>query len=461
MIGICGVAMGTLAAMLGEKGFAVSGSDQNIYPPMSDMLSRRGILLNNGFSADNVGKPDLVVIGNAVSRGNMEAEYVLNSGIPYLSMAQALQRFFLHDKEVIAVCGTHGKTTTAALLAHILEKAGLSPSFFVGGIVRNYDSGHKIGTGRLFVIEGDEYDSAFFEKIPKFIVYRPRHLVLTSLEFDHADIYRDLAEIELWFRRLLNIIPSNGHIVYSSDYANLIDIVSAAYSKCYSFGAGDSDFRCIPRGYAGDSSELDVEHPRGSFRVRTGLLGGFNYTNLLAAAAMAKLVGADDGRIQEGIESFEGVRRRQELIYQKGNVSIYEDFAHHPTAVKNMLEAIKTRHAGARLWAVYEPRSATSRRNVFQEILPASFSSADEIIIKTPYQGSFIKDGLKLDINRLVDDIRSFNQNVHAFQLADDIIRQVTRSIDLKRKNVIVLMSNGGFDGIYAKIGEAMNQLIA
>src|SRR4030042_2014920 len=216
LIGICGIAMGTLATMFQEKGYAVSGSDQNIYPPMSDMLNQIGIALYNGFSADNIDDPDLVIVGNAISRGNPEVEYVLNNRIPYMSMAQALYNFFLRGNEVIAVCGTHGKSTTSALLAHILETAGLSPSFFVGGVVRNYRSNYKIGNGRFFVIEGDEYDSAFFEKVPKFIFYRPDHLVLTSLEFDHADIYRDLGEIDLWFRRLVNMIPSEGSIVYSS-----------------------------------------------------------------------------------------------------------------------------------------------------------------------------------------------------------------------------------------------------
>jgi UDP-N-acetylmuramate: L-alanyl-gamma-D-glutamyl-meso-diaminopimelate ligase len=257
MIGICGIAMGTLASMLREKGFAVSGSDRNIYPPMSDILRRQGILLHDGFASDQVGNPDMVVIGNAVARGNPEAEYVLDRGIPYCSMAQALHAHFLHDKEVVAVCGTHGKTTTAALLSHILVTAGLSPSFFVGGVVRNYDSSHGLGKGGLFIIEGDEYDSAFFEKIPKFMVYRPRHLVLTSLEFDHADIYRDLSEIELWFKRLINIIPSNGNIVYSSDYANLRGIVSNSFSQCYSFGASGSDFRYVSKGAVGELTELD------------------------------------------------------------------------------------------------------------------------------------------------------------------------------------------------------------
>ena len=247
MIGICGVAMGTLASMLHERGHAVSGSDQNIYPPMSDILQKSGMKLHGGFSASHVGSPDLVIVGNAISRGNPEVEHVLNRRIPYRSMAGALREFFLEGKEVVAVAGTHGKSTTTALLAHLLESAGLSPSFFVGGVARNYDANYRLGTGRHFIIEGDEYDSAFFEKVPKFIFYRPSHLVLTSLEFDHADIYRDLAEIELWFRRLVNIVPSEGSIVYSADYPNLKEIAAASRSRGTPAPGGAARPGTIPR----------------------------------------------------------------------------------------------------------------------------------------------------------------------------------------------------------------------
>jgi UDP-N-acetylmuramate: L-alanyl-gamma-D-glutamyl-meso-diaminopimelate ligase len=459
MIGICGVAMGSLAAMFSEKGHHVSGSDQNVYPPMSDALRRSGITLYEGFNADNIGSPDLVIVGNAVSRGNPEVEYVLNKRIPYLSMAEALRNYFLSGKEVIAVCGTHGKSTTSALLAHILESAGQSPSFFVGGVVRNYESNYKIGSGRYFVIEGDEYDSSFFEKIPKFILYRPDHLLLTSLEFDHADIFNGLDEIELWFKRLVNIIPSNGNVVYSSDYANLAEIASASRSKRYSFGVRDSDFLHLFKGFAGDFAELAFKAPRCAFGLKSRLFGRFNYANIAAAASMAVLLGTGIERIQRGVETFTGVRRRQELIYENGTVKIYEDFAHHPTAVKCTLEAVRERHPGARLWAVYEPRSATSRRNVFQSVLPSSFASADEIIIKSPYEGSAISADRKLDVRRLLDDIRVFNGNVRVLDRADDIVQYISKSIDIKNMSVIVLMSNGGFDGIYEKLAHALDSV--
>ncbi|OHD65813.1 MAG: hypothetical protein A2176_02010 [Spirochaetes bacterium RBG_13_51_14] len=460
MIGICGVAMGTLALMLHERGFGVSGSDRNIYPPMSDILRRSGIPLHSGFRSDHVEKPDLVVIGNAVSRGNPEVERVLDTRIPYLSMAQALREFFLSGREIVAVAGTHGKSTTTALLAHILETAGLAPSFFVGGVAKNYNSTYRLGQGAYFIIEGDEYDSAFFEKVPKFIFYRPIHLVLTSLEFDHADIYRDLGEIELWFRRLVNIIPSRGTVVYSSDYDNLRDIASRSYARRYSYGRGDADFRYALNGFREEYSEIAVDSPTGSISLRSVLFGHYNYANITAAVSMAKVLGVDDDLIRKGVESFQGVRRRQELIYHRAGVAVYEDFAHHPTAVRSVLDTMRERYPGARVWAVYEPRSATSRRNVFQDILPAAFSPADVVLIKTPYEGSAVRDDQKLDVVRVRDGIRAFNPDAHVFHTVDDILEHVSNAIRLDTQNVIVIMSNGGFDGIYDRIQVLIDFLI-
>ena len=458
MIGICGIAMGTLAAMLREQGHSVSGSDRNVYPPMSDILRNSGIGLHDGFSADHIGNPDLVIIGNAISRGNPEVERVLDGRIPYLSMAGALHKYFLRGREVIAVAGTHGKSTTTALLAHILESAGESPSFFVGGVLGNYGVNYRIGKGRHFIIEGDEYDSAFFEKVPKFIFYRPGSLVLTSLEFDHADIYRDLDEIELWFRRLVNIIPSGGSVCYSNEYGNLREIAATAFSKKISYGPG-GDYRVRFRGYSDDFSLLDIETPRGGYGVRTRLFGEYNYANIIAAISMADSLGVGGEAVRAGVESFTGVRRRQELIYRKGGVRIYEDFAHHPTAVRFALAAVRERHPGARVWAVYEPRSATSRRDVFQDVLPGSFRGADIVLIKTPYTGAAIAEGHRLDPNRLIDDIRAFNENAYLLPGVDDILDRIASAFDPGGDNVFVIMSNGGFDGIYDKIKIMMDKL--
>ncbi len=467
MIGICGVAMGSLAGMLKERGYSVSGSDQHVYPPMSDMLAAWGINVLGGFDAAHVGSPDLVIVGNAVSRGNPEAEHVLNRDIPYMSMAQAIREFFLEGKEVIAVAGTHGKTTTTALLAHILETAGLDPSFFVGGVPRNYNSNFKLGTGPHFIIEGDEYDSAFFEKVPKFIIYRPRHLVLTSLEFDHADIYTDLDEIKLWFRRLVNIVPSEGHIVYSDKYQSLTEILSRSFSRCLSFGGPGADFAVSCNGRGDGVSELVFSGPGGvEMPLVSKMAGDFNYANIAAAASMALLLGVRPGPIREAVAGFDGVKRRQELIYQDGKVSIYEDFAHHPTAIASVLAAMRERYPKARLWAVYEPRSATSRRRVFQDELPGAFSDADAILIKTPYRLEGIPEDDRIDIPRVAEELRSRGKNAEVMDNVDDIVEAVFGDMDASaapaargqapaargQVNVIVIMSNGGFDGIYAKM---------
>ncbi|MBN2078544.1 MAG: UDP-N-acetylmuramate:L-alanyl-gamma-D-glutamyl-meso-diaminopimelate ligase [Spirochaetes bacterium] len=452
MIGICGVAMGALARMFRERGAAVSGSDRNVYPPMSDLLREGGVALHEGFDAGRIGSPDLVVIGNAVSRGNPEVEHVLNEGLPYLSMAGTLREHFLGGKEVVAVAGTHGKTTTTALLAHILETAGMEPSFFIGGVARNYGSNFRLGPGRHFVIEADEYDSAFFEKFPKFILYRPSHLVLTSLEFDHADIYRDLGEIETWFRRLVNTIPSAGSIVYSARYDNLGALAAASLSQCRSYGNGGADYCATVEGHEGEFTRLVVDSPEGSLVLRCPLIGAFNHDNCLAALAMARRLGVDDGAIMRGVESFLGVKRRQELIYHGGNLRIYEDFAHHPTAIRGLLESMRERHPGARIWALYEPRSATSRRRVFQESLPGSFRAADEILIRRPFEGTPPPAGEELDVDRLMEDLHAVNPGARLFESGMEMAEYLARALPPEGEQVVLVMSNGGFDGIYERL---------
>lgn len=462
MIGICGVAMGSLAGMLKERGYHVSGSDEHVYPPMSDMLRQWDITAYSGFKESQVGSPDLVIIGNAISRGNVEAEHVLNKRIPYCSMSQALYDFFLKEKEIVAIAGTHGKTTTTALLAHIMESAGLSPSFFVGGVANNYNSNFKLGSGRFFVIEGDEYDSAFFEKVPKVVIYRPHHLVLTSLEFDHADIYGSLDEILLWFKRLVNIVPSNGNIVYSAAYPVLKKALTGALSRCFSFGDDGSDFSCRLDSYEEGNSMLKLAGKNGAeTALCTKLFGDFNFANIAAAAGMALLLGLDAASIKRGVDSFEGVKRRQELIYSKGNIKIFEDFAHHPTAISSVLETMKKRFPGSKVFAVYEPRSATSRRNVFQNELPGAFARADEVFIKSPYMPEKVPEADRIDINRVVTELNNNGTNAGVMNNVLEIIDGVFRGIDVSRENIIVIMSNGGFDGIYDKIKRRAEELHA
>lgn len=450
LTGVCGVAMGSLAGMLKERGYRVSGSDDSVYPPMSDMLAEWEIEVRQGYRPENTAGADLVVIGNAVSRGNAEVEHVLERRMPYCSMAEALRDFFLRGKEVIAVAGTHGKTTTTALLAHILVEAGLEPSFFVGGVPCNYGSNFRLGEGGHFVIEGDEYDSAFFEKIPKFAVYRPHRLVLTSLEFDHADIYRDLNEIALWFRRLVNVVPSNGNVIYSSGYPALEEAVRHSLAPRNSFGGPGADFYCEEMGVDGEWSNLLLNVPGGEgVRLRTRIFGGFNRANIAAAAAMALRLGVSPEALGRGVESFMGVRRRQELIYSRKGFRVYEDFAHHPTAIAGMIAAVRERFPSSRLWAVYEPRSATSRRRVFQEELPGAFAGADRVLIKTPYKIDAIPEKDRIDMDLVVGGINLRGGSARLFGDTRMIVQALFDGLDRSEDNVVIIMSNGGFDGIY------------
>ncbi len=462
LIGICGIAMGSFAGMLKEKGYTVTGSDQDIYPPMSDILAGSNITTYRGYRAQNVGDADLVIVGNAISRGNPEVEHVLNRGIPYMSMAQGLYNFFLKDKEVIAVAGTHGKSTTTALIAHILKSAGMSPSFFVGGVINNYNTNFGLGDGRFFVIEADEYDSAFFEKVPKFIFYRPRHLLLTSLEMDHADIYSNIDEIELWFRRLVNCVPSEGSIVYSDAYPILKGVIAKAFTPAHSFSVnGGGDFNCAYEGCDGAHVRIRLNSRiHGEAILETGLLGEYNYANVAAAAAVALTAGVSMEALSKGVNTFQGVKRRQELIYSRGPIKIYEDFAHHPTAIRYFLETMKRHFPNARLWAVYEPRSATSRRNTFQDELPGAFAPADRVFIKTPFRIDGIPEGERIDIVRVIDMINRDAVKGELCGTVDEIIGRLSGAIDPGEENIIALLSNGGFDGIYGKITGAMDGLL-
>ncbi len=460
MIGVCGIAMGTLAQMFAYEGYTVSGSDSGIYPPMSDILMKSNISLFDGYNEGNISRADLVVIGNAVSRGNPEAEYVLNHKIPYLSMAGALREFFLKDKEVIAVAGTHGKTTTTALLAHILNIAGEDPSFFIGGVAKNFNSSWGIGKGRYFVIEADEYDSAFFEKTPKFIYYKPDHLIMTSLEFDHADIYINVEEIELWFKRLVNIIPSDGNIIRCSLYERLNSVCRDSLSRNYTYGNDSSDFYFAEPSYKKEFSNFTLISPDGEIALKTELFGGFNFQNIAAAVSMALNIGIDKKKIIEAVKTFKGVLRRQELIYTKKNITIYEDFAHHPTAVKGVVTAFRKRFTGSRLIAVFEPRSATSRRNIFQHEFPEAFSGADRVMIKSPFEKGNIKSDEKFNAKQAVDDMKRSGINADLFNTSDEIITQILKEIDFDSEIVILIMSNGGFDGIYNNLKDEIDGVI-
>ncbi|MCL2025372.1 MAG: Mur ligase family protein [Leptospirales bacterium] len=462
MIGICGVAMGSLACMLRDAGHKVAGSDKEIFPPMSDVLLNAGIRLDENYVPSDMGSPDLVIIGNAISRGNPQVEHTLNENLPYCSMPAALWRFFLHDKDVIAVAGTHGKTTTTALLSHILISAGYDPGCFIGGVTKNYDSNYRIGGGKYFVIEADEYDSAFFEKIPKFMSYRPRRLIMTSLEFDHADIYSDLSEIELWFKRLVNIVPSGGDVAYCARYPQLAKIAAKSFAPVFSFGTDEAaDIFCRFSGYKDDNTEFILSSSlTGALSCSTSLFGGFNLENIAAASSMAIKLGVDAGAIVSALSTFRGVKRRQELIFSSPHVKVYEDFAHHPTAIKAVLEAIRQRYPDSKIYAVYEPRSATSRRNLLQEETSSAFQNADEVFIKTPFNIAAIPETERIDIEYVVGRINTGKTSALLFDNVDAIIDALcAKTGSSKEQCVIVIMSNGGFGGIYEKIVKRLETL--
>jgi len=445
MIGICGVGMSALAGMLQEQGHNVSGSDTEMYPPIGTQLGMLNIPLFKGYSSDTIEKiqPDIVIIGNAISRGNPEVEVVLNKRIQYFSMAQALYNFFLYDKEVIGVAGTHGKTTTTSLLAYILDQAGMQPSFFIGGIPKNYGKNYHVGKGNYFVIEADEYDSAYFEKVPKFMVYRPTHCIMTSLEFDHADIYKNIEEIVLWFTRLKNLIPGNGCIVYNSMYPHLSTINSKPLSVTKSYGIPGAD--CT---YHYENEILTISMDGKQVQAKPKIFGHFNYQNIAAAVAMALTLGVSLGAIVTAIESFEGVKRRQEILYSGNYLTIIEDFAHHPTAIKNVLHEVSERYPESHIIAIYEPRSATSRRNVFQKELPLAFLDADYVFMKRPYRLDKVPEHEQIDIEKVIDDIRGQSIPAYVFDTVDEIVHEAFKQIHNKH-TVMVVMSNGGFDGIY------------
>lgn len=457
MIAVCGTGMGSLAGMLKKAGHRVSGSDQNIYPPMSTMLAELGIACSQGFDPANVPEDaDLVVVGNAVSKSNPEVEEVLRRGIHYCSMPQALARFFLEGRRPIVVAGTHGKTTTASLLAWVLEAGGLDPGFMIGGWVKNFGGNHKIGKGPPFVVEGDEYDTAFFDKGPKFLHYRPQTAVLTSVEFDHGDIYADLAGVKRAFRAFVESVPKDGLLLAALDEPNVPDVSYPTACPMESYGLHPGVFwraEVIESGEIGVSFEV-IRGKSGVGRFLSPLPGTHNVRNAVAVIAAASHLGVSFERIRQGLASFEGIKRRQEIVGRRGDVIVMDDFAHHPTAIDVTLRGLKARYPDRPLWAVFEPRSATSRRNVFQNAFAASFAAADHVVIADPFSPEKIPVVDRLDPERLVRDLRMGGKEARHLPDADAIVRGIVSEIG--PRDLVVIMSSGGFDGIHQKLLAAL-----
>ena len=450
--------MAALAGMLKTAGYRVTGSDANVYPPMSTMLERQGIPYRVGFRPENI-EPDtdLVVIGNAVSKTNPEVLAVLERGIPYRSFPQALAEFFLKDRVPIVVAGTHGKTTTAALMAWVLECAGLDPGFLIGGWVKNFDSNSRAGTGRYFVVEGDEYDTAFFDKGPKFLHYRPHDAILTSIEFDHGDIYNSLDEIKTAFRAFVHLIPSDGILFAADDDPHVREVIRGLSCPVSLYGL-DSLARWHAEQVRFDSKGvsfrvMDGRRDLGLFR--SPLVGRHNLVNALGVIGLATALGLSPDAIKKGIESFQGVKRRQEVVGQVNGVIVMDDFAHHPTAIRETLAGLRLRYPDHRIWAVFEPRSATSRRNIFQKEFSQAFDSADRIMIADLFAPEKLAAGLRLDPKRVVEDLRALGKEAAFVPTTDEIVR--TLAPQLRSGDLVCVMSSGGFDGIHGKLLKALS----
>lgn len=457
IMGICGTAMGALAGMVQDAGYRVTGSDRGVYPPMSDYLAGLGIEVMEGFEAANLAPaPDLVVVGNVVRAVYDEAQALLASDIPYCSFPELFREMFLLDAHAVVVAGTHGKTTTTAVAAQLLDAAGREPGFLVGGIAKNFDRTARAGGGAFFVIEGDEYDTAFFDKGPKFLHYRPRTCILTSVEFDHADIYRDLDHVKESFRKLAALLPEDGVLIVRADDAGAMDVAGDARCPVWPYGPGaEWDGRVI--GVDTERGTMTFELLRGGEVLgayTTSLVGNHNLYNQVAAAAAAIATGLEPGELARGFETFAGIKRRQEIIGEPGGVTVVDDFAHHPTAVLETIGALRTRFGERRLWVVWEPRSATSRRSVFQEAYAGAFDRADQVVVAEPHDTSGIPAAERFSSAKLVGDL--LERGVEALTLPD--VDQIAHTVATRAhpRDVIAIFSNGGFGGLHGKLLELL-----
>jgi len=457
---ICGVGMASLAGLLQARGYRITGSDQNIYPPMSTYLEGIGVDVLPGYRAEHVSpRPDLVVIGNAISRNNPEAEAVLKQQIPYISFPEALGRFLIESRTSLVVAGTHGKTTTTALAAWVLNSAGLNPGFFVGGVPLNFGSGWRTGAGAHVILEGDEYDTAFFDKGPKFLHYRPRHVILTSVEFDHADIYRDLDHLKNAFARLIDIIPADGSLVLCGDYPAAVEISAAAHCLRISYGSpGNGDWHAANvEFHQGRSFFEPYYRGKSEGRVEAGVIGMHNVKNALAVYAQARALGIDRAQMLEGFATFAGVKRRQEVRGERRGVLVIDDFAHHPTAVRETIEAVRTAYRGRRLWAIFEPRSNTSKRKIFESEFATALALADRVVVAPVYQPDRVPDGERLSVDNVVDEINreAGKERARLIEKTSDNAAHVVR--EAAAGDVVLVMSNGGFDGVHDKILQGLS----
>ncbi len=452
--GIGGTAMASAAAAMQEKGFAVTGSDQNVYPPMSTFLAGKQIEVMNGYAERNLAhKPDLVVIGNAISRGNPEAEFVLDHKLRYCSLPELLREFFIRGKRSIVVAGTHGKTTTTALLAWVFEHNGLNPSYLIGGIPNNLSQGARFTDSEWFVIEGDEYDTAFFDKRSKFIHYQPEIAIVNNLEFDHADIFENLDAIKKTFSHFIRIIPRNGLLLGNGDDANLAPLLKVTHCPVKRFGLGeDNAVHAFNIRYGPTASEFEIP----SFKFHLNLIGEFNVRNALAVVACAKHCGLKNHQIQSAFETFKGVKRRMEVRGIVGGVTLIDDFGHHPTAIRETLAALRVKYPAQKIWALFEPRSNTTRRNVFQTDLVGAFGRADTVVVSQVARLEQIAPEERLNPEKLMQDLKASGRDATYLPDADSIVAHVAKNA--QGGDIVVVFSNGGFGGIHGKLLERLGR---
>ena len=460
VIGIAGTLMGAFSIYLKKLGISVTGSDQQIYAPMSDLLSESSISVNTGFSEDNIKKlkqkPDVVIIGNVVRPDNPEAIFAIKNNFCFISLPEFMKNFFLEDTKNIVVSGTHGKTTTSSLLSYVLYSNDINPNYFVGGVCHNLPSCFHIsdtGKNHPFVIEGDEYDTAFWDKGPKFFHYLPDHVVLTSIEFDHADIYTGDNEVYAVFEKLVKMVRPNGKIIACVDFPMVLDLIKKTSQSVVTYGSdvkvADYSFNDVKVDDAGTSFNI-IKNENTVDRVKIRLFGRYNILNTIAVWIEAKHLGLSNDQIKKSLFDFTGVKRRQEIVGVINGVTVIDDFAHHPTSVKETLEGLRGRYKGSRLIAVFEPRSATSRRSIFQKEYEKAFEAADEIWVSLPFDQTEIPVDDRFSTRHLIEHLRSKNKKSYEMDSVDQCVLSLAE--DKKQGDVIVILSNGGFDQIVKKL---------
>ncbi|MFN2540585.1 MAG: UDP-N-acetylmuramate:L-alanyl-gamma-D-glutamyl-meso-diaminopimelate ligase [Chthoniobacterales bacterium] len=447
-LGICGTAMGAVAAELHERGFCVTGSDEKVYSPISTFLEKKGIALKEGFRAENIPDDvDLIVIGNAMKRGNPEVEAVLNRKLFYLSLPEVLKNQFLRGRHNLVVTGTHGKTSTTAMLTWIMETAGRKPGYLIGGIPKNLGQGARLNDSKYFVIEGDEYDTAFFDKRSKFVHYLPELVIVNNIEFDHADIFRDLDDVKLSFKRLLNIVPENGMVLLNGDDPNCVEVAKDCRAQMLEVGFSKN---CAQRirdtAYSTTASRFKL----GEDTFEIPMAGEFNVRNAAMAATAARFYDVPKAKIDNALKTFAGTARRQEVRGEASGVTVVDDFGHHPTAISQTLQGLRHLFPGQRLWAIYEPRSNTTRRAVFQKQLPEALQLADGVLVAQVARLEQIPESERLDPMAVVQAIADTGRPAFYEQNADAIVARITPM--LQPKDVVVVFSNGGFDNIHEKL---------